>query len=122
MAIGAPRQGPHVQLNTTLVSLELNSNSIDYDGAKALAEAIQENNSLTSLYIRCTLHDVLKTRRPLWCPLHMPRLWGGLHQYTATVQQSSICVQRTIDGRLSQYAVIAASGCWGVGTGSVASC
>ena len=42
-----------VQLNTTLVSLELNSNSIDYDGATALAEAISENNSLTSLYLRC---------------------------------------------------------------------
>ena len=41
-----------VQLNTTLVSLELNSNSIDYDGATALAEAISENTSLTSLYLR----------------------------------------------------------------------
>ena len=49
-----------MQLNTTLVSLELNSNSIDYDGATALAEAITENTSLTALYLRCSflqLHD-----------------------------------------------------------------
>ena len=42
-----------MQLNTTLVSLELNSNSIDYDGATSLAEAISENTSLTALYLRC---------------------------------------------------------------------
>ncbi len=43
------------QLNTTLVSLELNSNSIDYDGATALAEAIAETTSLTALYLRCRI-------------------------------------------------------------------
>ncbi len=50
----SPSKGVHVQLNTTLVSLELNSNSIDYDGATAIAEAISENNSLTSLFLRCS--------------------------------------------------------------------
>ena len=41
------------QINTTLQTLELNSNVIDYDGISALAEAIAENSSLTTLHIRC---------------------------------------------------------------------
>jgi len=40
-------------MNTTLTSLELNSNNIDYDGATALAEAITENTSLSTLHLRC---------------------------------------------------------------------
>lgn len=40
-------------MNTTLTSLELNGNVIDYDGATALAEAITENTSLTALHLRC---------------------------------------------------------------------
>ena len=43
------------QMNTTLTSLELNSNNIDYDGATALAEAVKENTSLTALHLRCAL-------------------------------------------------------------------
>jgi Leucine Rich repeat len=42
-----------VQLNTTLTTLELNGNVIDYDGAVALASALTENESLTTLTIRC---------------------------------------------------------------------
>ena len=41
------------QINTTLQTLELNSNVIDYDGITALAEALAENSSLTTLHIRC---------------------------------------------------------------------
>lgn len=41
-----------LQMNTTLTSLELNSNNIDYDGALALAEAITENTSLSALHLR----------------------------------------------------------------------
>ena len=52
MAMSISQTCLSLQLNTTLVSLELNSNSIDYDGATALAEAISENTSLTSLYLR----------------------------------------------------------------------
>ena len=68
-----------MQLNTTLVSLELNSNSIDYDGATALAEAISENNSLTSLYLRCkppaaSLPSPHIYTCPLRCWLIMSRL------------------------------------------------
>jgi hypothetical protein len=33
--------------------LELNGNVIDYDGVSALAEALTENTSLTTLHIRC---------------------------------------------------------------------
>lgn len=40
-------------MNTTLTALELNSNNIDYDGATALAEAITENTSLSTLHLRC---------------------------------------------------------------------
>lgn len=39
-------------MNTTLTTLELNSNVIDYEGAKALAEALTENQSLTTLTLR----------------------------------------------------------------------
>jgi Ran GTPase-activating protein (RanGAP) involved in mRNA processing and transport len=41
-----------MQMNTTLSSLELNGNVIDYEGSKALAEAIKENTSLTALHLR----------------------------------------------------------------------
>ena len=41
------------QINTTLQTLELNSNVIDYDGITALAEALAENSSLNTLHIRC---------------------------------------------------------------------
>ena len=64
MIMQAPEQSLHAQLNTTLVSLELNSNSIDYNGATALAAAISENNSLTSLYLRCGPNQCL---RPVVC-------------------------------------------------------
>ncbi len=43
------------QINTTLQTLELNGNVIDYDGVSALAEALTENTSLTTLHIRCGL-------------------------------------------------------------------
>ncbi len=40
------------QMNTVLQTLELNGNVIDYDGISALAEALTENTSLTTLHIR----------------------------------------------------------------------
>ena len=42
-------------MNTTLTALELSSNSIDYDGCKALAEAVAENSSISTLAIRRAL-------------------------------------------------------------------
>lgn len=39
-------------MNTVLQTLELNGNVIDYDGISALAEALTENTSLTTLHIR----------------------------------------------------------------------
>ena len=44
-----------LQLNTTLTKLELSGNSIDYDGAAALAEALAQNTSLQALSIRSLL-------------------------------------------------------------------
>lgn len=41
------------QVNTTLETLELNSNAIDYDGISAIAEALAVNSSLKNLGIRC---------------------------------------------------------------------
>lgn len=44
---------PSPQVNTTLETLELNGNVIDYDGITALAEALTVNSSLKVLAIRC---------------------------------------------------------------------
>ena len=41
-----------LQLNTTLTTLELNSNVIDYAGISEVASALVDNTSLTSLYVR----------------------------------------------------------------------
>ena len=57
----------YLQMNTTLTSLELNSNNIDYDGATALAEAIKENTSLTALHLRCVQCFSLSKHSPQMC-------------------------------------------------------
>ena len=42
----------HHQVNTTLLSLDLGSNIIDYEGAAALAEALSQNQVLEELILR----------------------------------------------------------------------
>ena len=72
-------------MNTTLTSLELNSNNIDYDGALALAEAVTENTSLSSLHLRfasqtCSqpvmIHNSLSAISDS-CVWHFPQRSGG---------------------------------------------
>ena len=41
-----------LQMNTTLRSLELNGNGIEYDGMTALAEALMGNDALRGLHMR----------------------------------------------------------------------
>ena len=41
-----------LQTNTTLQTLDLSGNVIDYDGAVAIADALAENDGLVSLSIR----------------------------------------------------------------------
>ena len=62
------------QMNTTLTSLELNSNNIDYDGATALAEAIKENTSLTALHLRWVSGAASASQAAVWWLIHQDML------------------------------------------------
>ena len=60
--------GHKLKANTTLTALELNNNSVDYDGTVALAEALAENTSLETFSISGNYVGV-------WAPRRWPTVW-----------------------------------------------